>query len=319
MSAFTSTSPSAGPTAQSCGPTNSPTPTSVPFATVPGGHLAADVPDRSTRSLTKLAIPTHPTTTLSSTENKALEAPSSTANPPSSHSLPMRPRDVSNQAIFEGLPPSPSDTFFTSASSSELGLGLILRSPSPRGTTTLRTLLSPLACRRPSPTHGVPFYRIPPTKLLLSATLMVRVTGAGVVQQRQPEQPQLSPRSPPVAPAPAAKPKPDSRYAGLGHGLPSHMRGSNRYAAADALRAISGLTITSCRAVSHVLQASGSYARTAALLTVMPALARCPQRCESVGAARGGEGVWKRVRRAVVGRFGFARKDAERNAGLVCV
>ncbi|KAJ7119291.1 hypothetical protein C8R46DRAFT_1203760, partial [Mycena filopes] len=259
MSAFTLTSPSTGPTAQCCAPTNSPSRTSVLSATVPGGHLAADVDARSTQSLPKLAIPTHPTTTLSSTENKALEAPSSTASASPSHSLPMRPRDVSNQAIFEGLPSSPSDTFFTSPSSSELGLGLIVRSPSPRGTTTLRTLLSPLACRRSSPIHGVPFHRMPPTRLLLSATLMVRATGAGAAPQRQHSQ--LSPHSPPPAPAPVptAKPKPESRYAGLGHGLPSHMRSSSRYAAADALRAISGLTITSCRAVSHVLQASGSY------------------------------------------------------------
>ncbi|KAF7334636.1 hypothetical protein MVEN_02294000 [Mycena venus] len=95
------------------------------------------------------------------------------ASPSSSRS--RRDRAVSTQAIYEGLPPSPSDCFFNDTSlldnstPKHIGLGILVPSSS-TSTSDLR-LLSPLASRSASPTPGAvsPADRLS-SRLLLSPT-----------------------------------------------------------------------------------------------------------------------------------------------------
>ncbi|KAJ7641095.1 hypothetical protein FB45DRAFT_1053702 [Roridomyces roridus] len=141
---------------------------------------------------------------------------------------------VSIRAIYEGLPVSPSDSCFSNSNVSHVqmsptplaGLGLLLPVP---GTTELRCLS--LLQRSISPIRLLESVEVPPL----------------------------------------AEPLPGSasrytRYAGLGHGLPSHMRRRHRQHTASNNRIAS-----SVRTITQVF--SGSYA-----YTLGPALTRCPPR-----------------------------------------
>ncbi|KAJ7772181.1 hypothetical protein B0H16DRAFT_1768729 [Mycena metata] len=284
MSTHFSTSLAAGPSLtfqpsiKCCAPTD--TMSSAPLRANPGDSSTA--PLNSTRPVLNLTIPTQ--ASLSSTQMKAQDASTHnkaqdaifSSSSPSSH---RRNRDVSVQAIYEGLPPSPSDTFFTPQT---IGLGLVVRSPS----TNKLVFISPLDLRRPSPTHGVPFHHLPSDRILLSSTLMVRATGGVTIPPAQ-----LNPK----------RQSPASRYAGLGHGLPSHMRGS---ALAQSLsnRFASGLTITSLRSISALFDIIPSGSHSRALLNAMPALARCPRSgvLDAMPQRSSKASVWKRVCATVV-------------------
>ncbi|KAJ7128698.1 hypothetical protein C8R44DRAFT_733023 [Mycena epipterygia] len=174
---------------------------------------------------------------------------------------------ASTQAIYKGLPPSPSDCFFDDTSfvhtstPARIGLGLLV----PSTTTNELRLLSPLSFRSASPTPGVeaPNDTIS-SRLLLSPPAMIRTYRP---------QPVTSSRTEYVSSAeqPASEGSDRaSQYAGLGHGLPSHM---NTMATSFA----SGFTISSARSISHLLGIVPSSSYSYALLQGMPSLARCPK------------------------------------------
>ncbi|KAJ7641091.1 hypothetical protein FB45DRAFT_899419 [Roridomyces roridus] len=146
---------------------------------------------------------------------------------------------VSIGAMYEGLPVSPSESCFSNSNVSHVqmspaplaGLGLLLPVP---GTNELRCLSS-LLQRSISPIRILETVEVPPL----------------------------------------AEPLPGSacrytRYAGLGHGLPSHMRRRHRQRTHTASSSNNRVT-SSVRTITQVF--SGSYA-----YTLGPALTRCPPR-----------------------------------------
>ncbi|KAF7360982.1 hypothetical protein MSAN_01128400 [Mycena sanguinolenta] len=164
-----------------------------------------------------------------------------------------RNREVSTQAIYEGLPASPSDCFFNDASVLEnstpthLGLGIFVRSSS---TSDLR-LLSPLASHSTSPTlsNDASVDR-PMPRLLLSP--------------RQSSLPTPSRTAPPKRRQSKARVS-ASQYANLGLGLPSEV-------STTGTRFGSNFSLSSISRVFSIVP-SASYAQT--LFNGLPKLTRC--------------------------------------------
>ncbi|KAJ7016099.1 hypothetical protein C8F04DRAFT_1350208 [Mycena alexandri] len=149
-------------------------------------------------------------------------------------------------AIYGGFPPSSSDCFFNDASlvgistPAHIGLGILL----PSSSSNDLHLVSPLAARRTSSTGmDGPSEDISASRLLLSP-----IVGPS--------------RSPPATPrhtttyvttqsaASDVKTASSSRYAGLGHGIPSHLNSSTT---ADNSKLTSGFTVGSVRRISQFL------------------------------------------------------------------
>ncbi|KAJ6546205.1 hypothetical protein DFH09DRAFT_1281948 [Mycena vulgaris] len=121
-------------------------------------------------------------------------------------------------ASTQGLPPSVSDSYFDDVSPFDasppvrMGLGLLI----PTGSTNELRPLCPLASRQTSPTRGFGFDT--PMNCL---------------------SPEL------LSPSPVVRTGSSAGYAGLGHGLPSHMSPTSP-------RLASGFTITSPRSISQL-------------------------------------------------------------------
>ncbi|KAJ7364683.1 hypothetical protein DFH08DRAFT_1073294 [Mycena albidolilacea] len=172
-----------------------------------------------------------------------------------------RNRAVSTQAIYEGLPQSPSDHFFNDASlletSTPLHIGLGLLVPSSSTSSDMR-LLSPLASRSLSPTRGGGDALVDrlPSRLLLSSPNQKSRTPHATPSHRTPPPPPSNDRLP------------TSRYTDLGLGLPSNMKDDT--AANNRLQ--TGFTISSISRVWSMIP-SGSYTRE--LFNGLPELTRC--------------------------------------------
>ncbi|KAJ7176216.1 hypothetical protein C8R43DRAFT_1230390 [Mycena crocata] len=269
---------------------------------------------------------------------RAVVAPSSNA---SSSAKDRATRLASTQAIFEGLPPSPSDSFFSdtslissdtslfsdaslveASSATHIGLGLLV----PSSFTNELRLLSPLSMRRPSPIIAPKPKR--PILYKSPAPQMVRVHCA--VPREVPASSSLKPPHAPQVSAPASTPRVPSsstvsRYVGLGHGLPTHMRATASPRFISGLSAISGLFTGSIRAVSSGalsnLVPSGSFiipsgsfsgvpsgsfsvvpsgSLNSMLLPSMPALTRCPRAASHNNTSNKVGDVLSRLRRVLV-------------------
>ncbi|KAJ7659207.1 hypothetical protein DFH06DRAFT_1406267 [Mycena polygramma] len=174
-----------------------------------------------------------------------------------------RNRAVSTQAIYEGLPPSPSDCFFNDASfvgSStpvHVGLGLLVPSSS---SNELRLLgLPELRCASPTPGANTP-----------ADTLSSRL------RLSPPRTPHKAATTPHATPALKTRSSdgavPSSQYAGLGLGFPSQFS-SNRASS----RFMSGFTISSMRSLSTALSIFSSSSYPNALFSELPRLTRHPR------------------------------------------
>ncbi|KAF8179921.1 hypothetical protein K438DRAFT_1976887 [Mycena galopus ATCC 62051] len=185
--------------------------------------------------------------------------------PPSSGYGSRRNRGVSIQAIYEGLPPSPSDCFFNDASVMDnstpihVGLGIFIPSS---GTSDLR-LLSPLASRStssPTPDGDAP------ADGLLSRLLLSSPSPVSRNQLTMPSRPASPTSNEQVS---------SSRYAGVGLGLPSQRTTSSAGTASTVgtSRFGSSFTLSSLSLVLRLVPSSSSY--TPAFFNGLPELTRC--------------------------------------------
>ncbi|KAJ7510596.1 hypothetical protein B0H11DRAFT_1029849 [Mycena galericulata] len=179
---------------------------------------------------------------------------------------------ASTRAIYEGLPPSPSDFFFDDTALLETstpvrfghGLGLLVPSSS---TNELRPL-SLFASLRASSSHGVETHVQPD---VLSSRLSLL-------------SPPLTPRSLATPPRAVTASAPSSRYVGLGYGLPSDLQSGS-----GGRFSLSGFTLSSgARSISQLLGsivASPSLSYSHSLLHgTMPSLTRLASDTTNMGA-----------------------------------
>ncbi|KAJ7435779.1 hypothetical protein B0H11DRAFT_2112690, partial [Mycena galericulata] len=240
---------------------------------------------------------------------------------------------ASTAGIYDGLPPSPRSSLFslsdsdrsdsdsieiiTKAAPAPMGLGLLIPSPQ---TNELR-LLSPLELRRASPIREVKILR---SLARTSAPAMVRAQPLPAPRAPSSSSPASAPprvsRPSHVQETTATRRAARYRNAGLGHGLPSHMRPVRASSNSNSNIRFTSIA-SSVRAVSHIL--SGAYPN--ALLNAMPTLARCPRsgmgQLEGGGVSTSGRGdsivgrAWKAmsrlVRRDGKARLGFHFENPE--------
>ncbi|KAJ7759563.1 hypothetical protein B0H16DRAFT_1720354 [Mycena metata] len=156
---------------------------------------------------------------------KALRASTSSGFTREAPSKSRKNRAISTQAIYEGFPPSPSDCFFNDASLVEvstpahIGLGILF----PSSSSNDSHLASPLAARRTAPIPGLDGL---PEDILASRLLLSPIAGPSRSPPATPPRYATAYVSAQNAASTAHTAASSSRYAGLGHGLPSHLNTS---------------------------------------------------------------------------------------------